>query len=147
MILLPSLCLDLMCTMTTQMYQILLVLPGRKQVGSLNRSNDIFSASTSFIVKQPKLFTSYIMPKYFRQTKLTSFQRQLNLYGFRRITQGPDSGAYYQEMFLRRRPKLCMRMNRQKVKGTGHKQPTDVTTEPNFYAMPYQSSKQLFNSL
>jgi len=27
-------------------------------------------------------------------------------------------------------------MQRQKVKGTGHKQPTDVSTEPNFYAMP-----------
>lgn len=27
-------------------------------------------------------------------------------------------------------------MVRQKVKGTGHKQPTDVTSEPNFYAMP-----------
>lgn len=26
-------------------------------------------------------------------------------------------------------------MARQKVKGTGHKQPTDITTEPNFYTM------------
>jgi len=26
-------------------------------------------------------------------------------------------------------------MQRQKVKGVGHKQPTDVSTEPNFYAM------------
>ena len=76
------------------------------------------------------------MPKYFRQTKLTSFQRQLNLYGFRRITQGADSGAYYHELFLRGRPQLCMRMVRQKVKGTGHKQPTDVGSEPNFYTMP-----------
>jgi len=90
----------------------------------------------AFIVRKPKLFTSEIMAKYFRQTKLTSFQRQLNLYGFRRITQGPDSGAYYHELFLRGRPQLCMRMVRQKVKGTGHKQPTDVTTEPNFYNMP-----------
>lgn len=76
------------------------------------------------------------MPKYFRQTKLTSFQRQLNLYGFRRITQGADAGAYYHELFLRGRPQLCMRMVRQKVKGTGHKQPTDVGSEPNFYTMP-----------
>jgi hypothetical protein len=78
----------------------------------------------AFIVRKPKLFTSKIMPKYFRQTKLTSFQRQLNLYGFRRITQGPDSGAYYHELFLQGRPQLCMRMVRQKVKGTGHKQPS-----------------------
>lgn len=27
-------------------------------------------------------------------------------------------------------------MARQKVKGTGHKQPTDTASEPNFYAMP-----------
>lgn len=90
----------------------------------------------AFIVRNPKLFTSQVMNKYFRQTKLTSFQRQLNLYGFRRITQGADAGAYYHELFLRGRPQLCMRMVRQKVKGTGHKQPADAQTEPNFYAMP-----------
>jgi hypothetical protein len=37
---------------------------------------------------------------------------------------------------LRGRPQLCLRMQRQKVKGTGHKQPADAQTEPNFYAMP-----------
>lgn len=86
----------------------------------------------AFIVRKPKAFTTEIMPKYFRQTKLTSFQRQLNLYGFRRITQGADAGAYYHELFLRGRPQLCMRMNRQKVKGTGHKQPADAQTEVSF---------------
>eukprot|EP00804_Cyclotella_cryptica_P019519 CCRYP_006667-RA/>CCRYP_006667-RA protein AED:0.06 eAED:0.06 QI:474/1/1/1/1/1/2/1893/812 len=90
----------------------------------------------AFLVRKPKVFTSEIMPEYFRQSKLTSFQRQLNLYGFRRITQGADGGAYYHELFLRGRPNLCARMVRQKVKGTGHKQPTDIASEPNFYAMP-----------
>ena len=61
---------------------------------------------------------------------------RLNLYGFRRLTQGPDTGAYYHELFLRGRPQLSLRMHRQKVKGTGHKQPADAMTEPNFYAMP-----------
>lgn len=89
----------------------------------------------AFLVRRPSDFTAQIMQKYFRQTKLTSFQRQLNLYGFRRLTQGADAGAYYHELFLRGRPQLCLRMQRQKIKGTGHKQPADVQTEPNFYNM------------
>jgi len=92
----------------------------------------------AFMVRKPKEFMKELMPRYFRQSKMTSFQRQLNLYGFRRITQGTDTGAYYHELFLRGRPQLCMRMHRQKIKGTGHKQPTDSSTEPNFYAMSPQ---------
>ena len=57
------------------------------------------------------------MPLHFRQTKLTSFQRQLNLYGFRRITKGRDGGAYYHEFFLRGRPDLLRKMIRKKSKG------------------------------
>ena len=94
------------------------------------------SHGRAFKVRKPKVFTNEVMGIYFKQSKLTSFQRQLNLYGFRRITQGEDAGAYYHELFLRGRPQLCMRMQRQKVKGTGIKQPTDITTEPNFYDMP-----------
>lgn len=48
----------------------------------------------AFLVRKPKVFTAEVMPNWFRQSKLTSFQRQLNLYGFRRITQGTDGGAY-----------------------------------------------------
>ena len=52
------------------------------------------------------------MPKYFRQSKLTSFQRQLNLYGFSRITAGADRGGYYHELFLRNKVFLCQNMVR-----------------------------------
>jgi hypothetical protein len=52
------------------------------------------------------------MPLYFRQSKITSFQRQLNLYGFIRITQGLDRGGYYHELFLRHKAFLCGMMVR-----------------------------------
>jgi hypothetical protein len=73
------------------------------------------------------------MPKYFRQSKLTSFQRQVNLYGFRRLTAGKDRGAYYHELFLRGRPDLYKRLVRIRVKGTGIKSASSPATEPDFY--------------
>lgn len=88
-----------------------------------------------FKVKNSKDFEKVVMPVYFTHTKITSFQRQLNLYGFKRITKGPDRGSYYHELFLRGMPKLCTRMRRQKVKGTGIKPLPDPENEPNFYRM------------
>jgi len=93
-----------------------------------------FAHGRAFAIHKPRRFVSDIMPKFFRQTRLTSFQRQLNLYGFRRISQGPDNGGYYHELFLKGRPRLCVNMKRTKVKGTS-KLKRDPETEPNFYAM------------
>ncbi|CAB9505930.1 Heat stress transcription factor [Seminavis robusta] len=90
-----------------------------------------------FVVHQPERFVEEVMPRYFSQTKLTSFQRQVNLYGFRRLTAGSDRNGYYHEMFLRGRPDLLKRMTRVRVKGIGCKLAPSPNTEPNFYRMPY----------
>ncbi len=90
----------------------------------------------AFVVHEPKLFVSQLMHRFFRQTKLTSFQRQLNLYGFCRLTKGRDGGGYYHELFLRGRPYLCKRMVRTKIKGTGYKAASNPDCEPDFYGMP-----------
>jgi hypothetical protein len=90
-----------------------------------------------FVVHKPKEFVSRVMPTYFRQSKLTSFQRQLNLYGFARITTGRDRGGYYHERFLRHKLFLCQNMSRIRIKGTGIKGKASPETEPDFYSMPW----------
>jgi len=89
-----------------------------------------------FVIHKPKEFSELVMPHYFRQSKLTSFQRQLNLYGFCRLTRGEDAGGYYHELFLRGRLFLAKRMCRTKIKGTKFKAASNPEHEPNFYMMP-----------
>ncbi len=89
-----------------------------------------------FLLHDPKQFLEVVMPRSFKQTKLTSFQRQLNLYGFSRLTSGPDKGGYYHELFLRGKRQLCSKMIRMRIKGTRTKAASDPESEPNFYNMP-----------
>lgn len=93
------------------------------------------SHGRAFLVHKPQEFVSHVMPTYFRQTKLTSFQRQLNLYGFCRLTRGNDNRGYYHELFLRGKPFLCKKMSRTKVKGTKFKAASSPDAEPDFYKM------------
>jgi len=81
-----------------------------------------------------------ILPCWFRQSKVSSFQRQLNLYGFHRLTTGKDKGAYYHELFLRGMLNLSYFMKRTKIKGTRKRQPSKPEAEPNFYLMSFVPS-------
>jgi hypothetical protein len=49
--------------------------------------------ANSFVVHNRKEFVRLIMPVYFRMSKFASFQRQLNLYDYKRITAGLDKGG------------------------------------------------------
>jgi hypothetical protein len=89
-----------------------------------------------FVVHKPELFKT-ILPHYFKLSKIASFQRQLNLYGFQRITRGPDKGGYYNELFLRNRPFLSHRIQRVKVKGTGIRARSNPEQEPNLWSMAW----------
>jgi hypothetical protein len=102
---------------------------------------------------------------------MTSFQRQLNLYGFVRLAGFRDHGAYvplrffafaannltcfgpfhryYHELFLRSRPDLCRSMIRTRIKGTGIKASSSPDTEPDFYQMEHcpAPSEKVFAAL
>jgi hypothetical protein len=91
-----------------------------------------------FVVHKPELFKT-ILPYYFKLSKIASFQRQLNLYGFQRITRGPDKGGYYHELFLRNRAFLSHRIQRVKVKGTGVRARSNPEQEPDLWSMAWMT--------
>ncbi len=85
----------------------------------------------SWKVHKPREFEVKVIPTYFEHSKFSSFIRQANGWGFRRIiSKGPDRNSYYHEMFLRGKPHLIKLMKRPTT--TGRPQ-ADANTEPDFY--------------
>ena len=92
----------------------------------------------SFTVHKPDKFIAIILPMYFQLSKMASFQRQLNLYGFKRLTIGHDKGGYYNELFLIGRSDLLPLIKREKIKGTGIRAKSNPDQEPDFWtAFPW----------
>ena len=84
----------------------------------------------SWRVLKPREFELNVIPTYFEHAKFSSFIRQANGWGFRRITQGRDRNAYYHELFLRGLPHLCKMMKRP---GVAEKQTADAEHEPDLF--------------
>ena len=97
-----------------------------------------FPHGRAFAVRDPDRFVSEVIPKHFRQSRLSSFHQQLNRYGFIRISLGPDAGGYYHKLFLKDRSNLCLHMRRAGLpKGDGRRKQraANMRKGPNFYAM------------
>jgi len=84
----------------------------------------------SWRVLKPREFEVRVIPTYFEHAKFSSFVRQANGWGFRRITQGRDRNSYYHELFLRGLPHLSKKMKRP---GVAKKQAADPEHEPDLY--------------
>uniref|UniRef100_A0A7S4EFW0 HSF-type DNA-binding domain-containing protein n=1 Tax=Pseudo-nitzschia australis TaxID=44445 RepID=A0A7S4EFW0_9STRA len=81
-----------------------------------------------FKVHDPLRFVESVIPSAFKQKSLKSFQRQLHLYGFQRIHEGPDKGAYYHEKFRRDDRDLCLSITRAKAPKRSRAAPVKTTT-------------------
>ena len=91
----------------------------------------------SWRMLQPTLFSEKVAPKYFsHQSKYSSFMRQVNGWGFKRITRGPDRNSYYHELFIRDEPQLARTMSRRSSgSDKSSKGDADDIEPPNFYEM------------
>jgi hypothetical protein len=84
-----------------------------------------------------ELLVEEAIPKFFGQSKFSSFTRQLSGWGFKRLHQtGQDFGCYYHECFLRGHPRLTVLMRRV-PKGQGKATP-NMHSEPDFYLIAKQ---------
>lgn len=86
----------------------------------------------SWKILDARKFEANILPVFFDHSKITSFVRQANGWGFRRITKGADRDSYYHEFFLRGLPHLCKRMRRP---GVSEKLQIDAEHEPDLWAI------------
>ena len=99
---------DLPSTKLPFVWKLYEMLEGVEKCGE----DDIVSwveSGKAFKVHNHQKFLENVIPIYFKIKHYKSFQRQLNYYGFTRITHhGPSEGAYYHPKFIKDSKTLCL---------------------------------------
>jgi len=90
----------------------------------------------AFVVLDTQRFLTELHSKYYNAEakSIKSFQRKLNMWGYKRLTGNRDHGAYYHQLFLRGYPNLIRKMVLTKRKN-GIRPFPNPKHEPNLYML------------
>jgi len=107
----------------------------------------------AFVIYQKQKFVNDVLPRYFKQTKYTSFTQKLNRWGFTRLARGPEPSAYYHNCFQRGIMRMYMQImcQTEKLSGNNSMQETNsatpVSSRPSVYIPPPAYPQKAFQAL